>query len=418
MLSPCVQGSTRKLPYLDYLPVPATLKYCAVTGFEIPSLPVLAQEYSDARGTLARQTLDRFQQYLLELHSDAPAQRAIALQLMALPEGVSVAARVRINVLCRSAHDAADKAALDADDFVRHAAASFPRSGMFGYGQPKWLEATELEHACFRQGGIQDSDIDLVELRKFEDRWPWSQQLSVQYVPHRFWANRGLDPWLVLIENLAAVTRPAAVRIELTPTRLERSSGLDSMSVAARWFTLYGQDLERIAKQGEQVRTDGVVTSEMYRAGDVGNFSTTAQGTSYVQRGRHVYEQLMAHADRLFGMRVTIASHGRVPESLIGSVRAALSSPPSDDEIGSLGWVRPDVVRPETEKSAALENLRYLAQTRWGRTDPVRPPGPQTTGAAALGPQVNLRPFATPEEATSLFHLPIFDRSSETSALS
>jgi hypothetical protein len=407
MAEPAVLDSGGKVPRLGFLPGPPALKHYALTGFEIPSLPVLPAEKGSERASPVEEILYRFQLYLRGL--DLGPHRSIALQFMAHPEKATLDSRVRVYLLCGSSHDDLKAARADAAALGLHAAQSFPKTGIFSYGQPVWLSAAELEHACFRPGGKTWPEVDVVELRKFEDHWAESQQAAMQYVPHRLWPDRRLDPWPLLIENLAAIAQPAAIRIELTSARLDRATGLNHVSIAGRWFTLYSEDLARHSSQGEQVRTDGVVTEEMRRAGDVQSFSGSARGISYVQRGRHVFQELVANADRLFGLRVTLAARGAVPESLVGAVRAALSSPPDDDPEGAVGWVRPEVLRPAPpEMEAALQNLHFLAQTRWGRSPPS--PGP--------GPHADLRHLVTPEEAVSLFHLPVFDRTGETSALS
>lgn len=401
-------ATAKPIPYFGYLPVTAELLQYAVVGFEIPSLPALPQERTEALADLVQQVLYRFQLFLLDLHQPG-TRRAVALQFMADPERAALGSRVLIYVLCRSAHEDLPSAISDATAFARHAAQAIPRNGHFNYGQPVFLGKQELEHVTFQVGGLPWPDLEIVELRKHEERQTCYQQPALHYVPHRFWADRRVDPWLLLIESLAAVKQPTAIRVELSPVRLDAGSGLDLVASAGQWFALVGEDLDRRASQGEQSRPDMPITNEGLRAGEVAAAQASAANVSYVQRGRHVYKQLISNADRLFGMRVVLASRNTVPESLVGGVRTSLCSLATDDPVGALGWYRPDVVRPApNEMQSALENLNFLAQARWGGTAMNQ----------ALGPKINLRYVVTPEEAVSLFHLPVFEQAGETSALS
>ena len=369
-------------------------------------MPALTPEYNHSRGDLVGSILYRFQLYLSELH-DATRRRAIALQIMSHPELSTLNSRIRAYVLCRSAANDLGAACADVEVFAENALRSFPQEGVFNYGSPRWLTVADTKNALFH--GEDPASIDLIEIRKFEEIQEWSQQPSLRYVPHRFWADQQRDPWQALIETLAAMRQKAAVRIELTPARLARDEGLDFVSLAGRWFEVIDEDLERKASQGEQVRTDGVVTEEMLRRTEVQRASANRATISFVRRGRHVYQQLVTFADHVFCMRVILAAQGRVPESVIGSVSAALSTPPASGDHAAIGWGRPSAVRPKPgEAPEALNSLRFMVQNRWGRS----PPSPATAN------KVDLRSVVTPEEAVALFHLPIYDRAGQTSALS
>src|SRR4051812_38451549 len=135
MTEPFVLTSPKKLPYLGFLPLGAELQHYGVTGFEIPTLPAVTPEYKEARSSLVEEVLYRFQLYLLELHGQQE-RRAIALQLMAHPELSTLDSRVRVYVLCRSARDTPEAAAADVAAFAAQAKQSFPREGLFNYGQP------------------------------------------------------------------------------------------------------------------------------------------------------------------------------------------------------------------------------------------------------------------------------------------
>jgi hypothetical protein len=410
MAEPFAFWQSNPAMYTGWLPVGTENLYYAVSGFEIRTLPALPAGQNQTSETIIADVLYRFQMYLLELH-DPGVKRSVALQLMAHPDQSVMNSRVRVYVLCRSAHADLTTAFNDVKSFVARAANGFPKGETFHYGQPIWLPQPKLQSALFIGGdGNAWPDVEIVELRKFEDRQNWSRQNALHYVPHRYWADTRRDPWLGMIETLATSPTAAAIRVELNPVRLDSQTGLDLIAGAGRWFGAIGEDLDRRQSQGEhQNRPDAFITSEAARSGEVEIASSNASYMNYVQRGRHVYQKLVANRDRLFGMRVVLAARTKVPEALIGAVRTALSSPSTDDPMGSHGWVRPDVVRPsQGEYLAASNNLTFLIQRRWG----VTPSNP------AIGNFVDLRYIVTPEEAVSLFHLPVFNQPGQTSALS
>jgi hypothetical protein len=406
---PGVDSTPDLAPYFGSVPQTSELLYYAVAGFEIPSLPALPPENSQARGDLVRTVLYRFRSYVSELH-EAGGRRSIALQFAAYPKQATFGARVRCYVLCRSAQPDKAKAEADCVEFAEQAMRTFPQEGIFAYGQPRRLSEGELRAASLAAAEGDDAGpLDIVEIRKHEESMPIGSQPSLHYVPHRFWADQNRDSWLSIIETLAQAQHPTAVRIEIEPVRLGPGQGLEFIALAGRWFTVINEDLNRKASQGEQVRTDGVVTEEMMRQEIVSIAASNAATISYVRRGRHIYERLTTFSDTAFNMRVTLAARGTLPDAIVGSVRSALSMPPADDPEAAIGWLRPDVVRPDAaEISDAADSFRFLAQTRWGRS-------PRNV---AHDYKVDLRGVATPDEVVSLFHVPIYDRPGQTSALS
>jgi len=410
MADPFVFYQNAPAMYTGWLPVATENLFYACSGFEIRTLPALTPGQNQKSADLIAGVLYRFQRYLLELH-DSGVRRAVALQIMSHPDQAVMDSRVRIYILCRSAHSDQNAASQDVRAFVKRAADGFPKGEGFYYGQPVWLSGEQLQTALFTASdGRAWPEIDIVELRKFEDRQTWSQYRELHYVPHRYWADTRRDAWLGLIETLATTPTHAAIRVEVNPVRLDPETGLDVVAGAGRWFGAIGEDLDRRQSQGDkQERPDLFKTSEAARSGEVEKAASNASFIGYVQRGRHVYQKLVANRDRLFGMRVVLAARGKVPEALIGATRAALSAPASEDAIGALGWMRPDVVRPlQGDFLSALNNLTFLIQRRWATT----PPNP------AIGNFADLRYIVTPEEAASLFHLPVYDQPGQTSAVS
>jgi hypothetical protein len=412
------------LPHQTAAPVIGSqLLHCAVRGFEIPSFPAMEAEFKDLRKDLVRATLYRFQTYITELH-DPTGRRALALQFTSDHSESVLGARVRAYILCRSAAADPQAALDDVRLFERQAQQTFPSDGVFAFGRPRTLRQSELEKALFHAPKTgQAPPPTIAELRKFEEVQDWAETKALHCVPHRLWADPQHDPWLSLIETLGALDARTAVRIELTPVELE-GPGLEFVTFAGRWFDVLVEDLKRRADKGEEVRNDMIVTEEMTRSGELAGAMENAGHVAYVRRGAHVFERLNSFAHAAFCLRVVIASEAReLPSSVVGAVRAALSSPPPEDGAGMLGWRRPDVISPSAgDQVMALHNLRHLAQTRWGplsQNVAAREEDAEANAAPGEAPvRFDLRPVVTPEEAVALFHLPVYDRAGQTSAVS
>jgi hypothetical protein len=392
MQQPSCLVSSKKLPHFGFLPQTAELKYYAVSGFEIPSLPVLGPDDRASQSNMLEEILYRFQLYLLELH-EAGSGRSISLQLTAHPEMSHFVSRVRIYVLLRSAQDTPEAARSGVETLAHQAAQCFPRGGMFNYGHERWLNESELEVAFHQDGSPQVAEI--VKHEEFQN----IETEALRYVPHRLWADSRRDCWKLLIENLAQSPVRTSVRVELTPTRLTRETGLESVTQVLQWFNVIDEDMARKASHGENVRKDGIMTEDMYRSPIVGWARTRPQ---YIQRGKDVFQSVVAQADRLFGIRVLLASEGPISQSVLGATRAGLCSPPSDQ---NHGWNRPAVHRDTQE---ARDSLFWMAQSN-SQPNPSLP---------ELYRALDLRRIVTAEEAVALFHLPIYDRIGQTSALS
>ncbi len=389
--------------------VPPPMFY-GVTGFRIPSLAVLPTGYTQTPETLVQQVLYRFQRYVRELHLP-DSRRSFALQLMAHPRA-TYGSQVGMYVLCRSAEETPVLAQATAQRAGEHAFSHFPSEGLFAYGSPVWLKKEELRIALFMPDAVPQADV--VELRKYQERQVWDPTHTqfLHYLPHRFWPDLQMDPWVVLIENLSKATQAVAIRIELIPTRIGEANGLDDYATAARWFGLIDEDITRMASKPDveiQDAKTGQYREEGLRVETKAAVSSAAR-IAYVKRGKHVFNRLMENADQLFAVRVLIAAEGEVPENLVQSVRTALSSPAPDTKDVAMGWIRPDVVRPKAtlaDRGPALRQLNWMAQTRWARDEKED---------QWYGP--DLRFLATADEASSLFHLPIAEKAGKTSALS
>lgn len=398
--------TNKPYPFFGAFPERAELLHYAVTAFEIPTLPVLTADYQAERAELMPSLLRRFQRYLCELHTPQ-AGRAIALQLMCHPGASEFQSRVRAYILCRSAAPREEQARANVGLLANQALQRFPTEGLFGFGTPRWITEDELKQVLFRDLGAEIRP-EVVELRKYEEFRGEFQQPQIRYVAHRFWPDAERDPWIALIETLASVRSSTAVRIELTPVMIRGTAEEADISNAGRWFGLLEEDLERKASQGEQIRTDGIVTEEMWRSGDLQTASNSATHVAFIKRGKQALSHWVAHSDHLFSARILIATAGPLSEAIVSGVREALGESSLSSEAATLGWVRPQTVIPaDDERRDALSSLQMLAQVHWGDGDSVIDPGYR-----------KLRSLVTPEEAVSLFHLPIYDRAGQTSALS
>lgn len=393
---PMALVSPKKMPYFRLPFSTVEMRHYALSGFEIPSLPALSPEERSLQSQLVESVLYRFQLYLLELH-EGVSGRSVALQFTAHPERSHYLSQVRVYVLCRSVGNSAEEAERDVLTLAQQAAQCFPREGIFHYGQETWLSQPDLQRAFFQDLPERPQVLEFLKSEEIHQMEGLDNDL-LRYVPHRYWSDRRRDSWLLLIEALANSRSRTAVRIELAPTRLEKG-GLEVTTNAQQWFSVIDEDMSRKASHGENVRTDGLTTDDMLRAPYV---SWARSRPKFIQRGKHCYEQLLSHSDRLFGMRVLVASETQPPQSVVGSTRAALVSPPPEEE---LGWKRPDLLGGNPD---SVEGLRWMAQT--GVVTSPDLPAPFR--------ELSLRHLVTAEEAVSLFHVPVYDRLGQTSALS
>ncbi len=389
------------------------LVHC-VSGFRVPALPVAREVGLSPEQQLA-QVLHRFVIFLRALH-DPGRRGAIALHVVAHPERSTMGAEVGIYLLCRAAAESYVQAVSETDRLASHLYQLFPSESLFNYDVPLPLNETELHQVTFHH--VNDSALHVVELRKFEDCLdpnPVTARFidpGVDYIPHPFWSDRYLDPWLTLIETLAGQKQPAVLSLCLEPAVLVEQK---PAAILAQQFRLIVEEGTRridLLDQASQVtqqpsRADRSLLQNMslaraYRAQGITDFIVTR-----ARRGVHTYDQLLAWQDQLFTMRVSLAADGPVPEALIQAVRAALSSPTPGVEGAGLGWLRPVALAAvETEEKAyALQNLRWLAHCDWGQS--------------VAHPKLRrLRHLVTAQEAAGLFHLPIMPQAGQTSALS
>lgn len=394
-----------------YRVVPLT--YC-LTGFRVPALPV-AREVGPSFERHLAQVLHRFVVFLRAMHNPA-IRGAWALHLIAHPERSALGAEVAIYFLARAAAESYPQAVALADRVGDYLYQLFPTEGLFNYDTPVPLTTADLRDATFQD--VPDGDLHVVELRKHEDCLTAdspasrfiSAEMRVDYIPHPFWTDRQLDPWLTLIETLAGMDKPALISLSLEPVTLVELDPVAILSQQFREIVDEGTrraDLLSQAAQAPQRLEDRsflhlMSLARAYRAQGLTDFLVAR-----ARRGAHVYGQLLAWQDQLFAMRVSVAAVGPMPEALVQAVRAALSAPTPGEKGADLGWMRPAVLYPnqQADRACAIQNVRWLAHADWG--------------ASEANPKLRrLRHLVTAEEAVGMFHLPIFPLAGQTTALS
>jgi len=385
----------------------------SVTGFRVPALPVARAAGQPPQAHLA-QVLHRFVVFIRALH--APGRRgAIGLYVMAHPERSVLGAEVGIYLLCRAAAESHTQAVGETSRLAGQLYQLFPTESLFNYDTPVPLGEAALRLVTCQE--ISGSEVRIVELQKFEDNLavpsPDSRFISpvMDYIPHSFWADTRLDPWLTLIETLAGLSQPAVISIVLEPIVLAEREAVATLAQQFRQIVEEGAKRAELLDQAAQMKAEPSQKLSFLQVLSRARAYRVQGLTDYLvgraRRGAHVYGQLLAWQDQVFTLRVTLAAQGPVPEALVQAVRAALSSPAPGIPNSDLGWVRPVTIRPagDSERAYALQNLRWLGQTDWG--------------ASAANPKLRrLRHVVTAQEAVGLFHLPVMPQAGQTTALS
>lgn len=387
--------------------------YHSLAGFRVPALPV-ARDLGGSSIGYIQQVLNRFVVFIRALHNPAQGS-AIALALMAHPDRSELGAEVGCYVLCRVASDSVSAALGDVERLADRVLQAFPTESLFNYDMPIRLTKEELKQVTLQ--AALDNEINLVELRKFEEPLEFNRpteryvDVGLDYIAHPYWADTQLDPWLTLIEILAEQPLPTLVLLTLEPAQLVEGHSIAALAEGYRLITEEASRKSDLLDQAARTTSDGPAVRSMLQSLSLAR-AYRAQGLTdhmaiRAKRGNYAYQQILAWHDQLFLMRTVIASCGRVPDVLVQSVRAALSSPSPDVRDASLGWVRPSVVYPNegSERAYALQNLRWLGQVDWG--DSLSDPNLRRR-----------RYFVTAREAVGLFHLPLMPQVGQTTALS
>lgn len=387
-------------------PLPVELRH-GLAGFCVPALPVTNQLHADV---YLAHLLHRFVAFTRALHSLAD-QRAIALHVMAHPNRSRLGAEVGIYLLCRAADADRAKAYEKTQQLALQMQQLFPTESLFNYDAPKPLTTEDLELVTLKSFGER---AQVVELQKFlEPAQTYALDIDTEarreYIPHPFFGDTRLDPWLSLVEVLAKSSQPTLISIALEPTPLWEAPVVADLAERFGMIVEYGEQrrelfLDALRSVGDTSQTGNLGQSMRDRAIFQANQLTDAEVTR-ARRGMYAYGQWLTSQDQLFKMRVTLAATDEVNAGLVQSVAAALCTPAPEAPEGDLGWYRPTIVCPtEEERDIALRDLWGMGVSEWGRT---------------LSPALQrLRRLATAQEAVALFHLPMMPQAGQTSALS
>jgi hypothetical protein len=378
-----------------------------LTGFRIPALPVASQLNSEV---YLVQLLHRFTVFVRSLHTLAD-QRAVALHVVAHHGRSRLGAEVGVYLLCRAAHKDRGLAHDHTKALALQIQRLFPTEGLFNYDVPKPLPPEKLDGVTFRAYG---DALKVVELKKFlEPAQTYALEIGTEahatHIPHPFFGDVHLDPWLSLVEVLAKSEQPTVISVALEPTKLWESPAVAELAERFGMVVDYGERrrdlfMDVLRSAGDSSQTDNLSRTALNRTLlQAKQLSDT--DVARAQRGNHAYGQLLTWQDQIFKMRITLAAPGGVNAALVQSVAAALCAPSPETPEGGQGWYRPDVVSPTgPEIGVALRDLWGLGVSEWG---------------AAHSPQLQrVRRLVTAQEAVALFHLPMMPQAGQTSALS
>lgn len=386
--------------------MPLDLRH-GLAGFRIPALPVAGQPHAE---THLAQLLHRFVAFARALHTPAD-HRAIALHVMAHDDRSRLGAEVGVYLLCRAADEDRASAYEKTQALAAQMLHLFPTESLFNYDVPKPLSTEDLELVTFRTYGEQ---TQLVELQKFlEPAQTYALEIGTEArpecIPHPYFGDVRLDPWLSLVEVLAKLAQPTVISITLEPAMLWEMPEVADRAERFGAMVEYGERrrelfMETLRSIGDTTQTGNLGLSLQGSIGFQANQLTDAE-VARARRGVYAYRQLLTWQDRLFKMRVTVAARGDVDAGLIQAVAATLCTPAPETPEGDLGWYRPALICPEgEEKRLALRDLWGLGVSEWGR--------------AQFPLYQRLRRLATAQEAVALFHLPMMPQAGQTTALS
>jgi hypothetical protein len=387
-------------------PLPVALRH-GLAGFRIPALPVANQLKAEL---YLAQLMHRFVAFARALHTLAD-NRAIALHVMAHHDRSRLGAEVGIYILCRAADVDRAQAYEKTQRLAVQVQQLFPTESLFNYDLPRPLSVEELELSTLKPYGTQTR---VVELQKFlEPAQTYALEVGTEvrqvYIPHPYFGDTRLDPWLSLVEVLAKSTHPTLVSVALEPTSLWEAPAMAELAEQFSTIVAYGEKrrelfLEALRSVGDTTQTGNLGQSLRDRTIFQAKQLTDAD-IIRARRGMYAYSQSLTLQDQLFKMRVTLAAAGEVNPALVQSVAAALCAPTPETPASDLGWYRPEIIRPTgTEREVALRDLWGLGVSEWGRTLPLQ--------------MQRLRRLATAQEAVALFHLPMMPQAGQTSALS
>lgn len=382
---------------------PKRVNYHCVTGFRIPSLPVSKQA---EESLFMRQVFRRFVAFLRNMHQTGE-NFAFGLYAQASPEKSQLGAHITFYLLCR-ASDKDDALALQkARDFAERLQANFPRDGLMGLVVPRPAKKDEIEQLLFCD--VSDQNLHAAQILKhtenlIADGLP--ADVPAFDVQHPFLSDAGHEPWVDLIEILSKARLRTVISINLEP--MDLSTDVVKISEHAQQYRKIHELHQRRFEVQQSVAgmAGGSITSMndpnklLFEASWYKILRIPDTIFSYIERGYSCFTDLLAWSDQVFGYGISIATEGKFPYDLVDAVRGSLMSLDNQQERSRLGWTRPDF--SAKDKTQALNNLRWMEHSDYKKATGHDP----------------FKYLVTAEEASILFHVPVFSPSYQSSAVS
>lgn len=235
---------------------------------------------------------------------------------------------------------------------------------------------------------------NLAEIRKGER---YLHDHPLKYLPCPFYPRP--DSMIQVCRALLHYNRDCLISICLVPTTLQDTEiqVLEERLATIRQYALsYPEQAARVAVEDMQDITDDIIESA--ETPTFHPFALQPPMDMLSMAGAHVYERLL-RAPHLLAVKVQIASNEPIPDGIIHTLGADLSTPSAIDR-DSLYFSDYKVLRPADDAQSRLArwDLQYLALTRprWHPTPPDQE-----------SPFDLLRHLASPEEASAAFRLPV-----------
>ncbi|HCR55205.1 MAG TPA: hypothetical protein DIW27_12365 [Cytophagales bacterium] len=378
------------------------VKYHYVTGFHIPSLPVSKQAEEPL---FTRHVFRRFVAFLRNMRH-ASGDVAFGLYAQASPEKSQLGARVNFYLLCRASDKDDALSFEEARDFAERAYANFPRDGLMGLVVPRPAKTEEIEQLLFCD--VPDQGLHAAQIFKH------TENITIDGLPsdvpnfniqHPFLSDAGHEPWADLIEILGKARFRTVLSINLEAVNL--SSDVPAIAEQAQQYRKIHELNQRRFEIQQSVA--GMAGGSIAGMNDPNKLLFEASWYkilripdsvfSYIERGYSCFTDLLAWSDQAFIYGISIASEGKIRD-LVDAARGSLMSLDNQRERSQLGWSRPD--SSAKDKTQALNKLRWMDHS---------------DGKKATGHDL-FKYLVTAEEASILFHVPVFSPSYQSSAVS
>lgn len=382
---------------------PKRVKYHCVTGFHIPSLPVSKQAEDSS---FMRQLFRRFVAFLRNMRNFS-GNVAFGIYTQASPEKSQMGARVNFYLLCRASDRDEILAIEESRDFAERLQANFPRNGLMGLVVPRPAKKEEIEQLLFCD--ISDQKLQTARILKHTESMTIAglpADVPAFDIQHPFLSDAGHELWADLIEILSKARARTVLSINLEPVDL--SGRVLAIAEQAQQYRKIRELNQRRFEIQQSVA--GMAGGSIAGANDPNKLLLEASWYkilripdsvfSYIDRGHSCFADLLTWSDQVFSFGISMATEGKFPHDLVDAVRGSLMSLDSQQERSRLGWSRPDF--DSQNKSQALNNLRWMDHSNLRKT---------------RGNEI-FKYLATAEEASILFHIPVFSPGYQSSAVS